>query len=350
MKVVTDAYDGTVRYYVVDDTDPVLRTLRAIYPTLFHPIAEMPAALRAHLRYPEDLFTIQTQIYLTYHMLEPDNFYNRGDAWKVANETFQQGGAKQPIEPYYVSARLPGSDRKEFILFIPLTPAGNDRDNMVAWIAGRADPPEYGKLRVLRFPKDRTIYGPLQIEARIEADAAIRQQLTLLSTGRGASLVRGNLLVLPVGDSFLYVEPLFVQATEGKIPELKRVILATQDRVVIDETFEAGLARLFGPAAGSAGSTGPGSPYVAAGRRRDPQPACASTQPGRRRQRPPERERALPVAPGGAPRRRRRTAARSRARRTTARLRAATAISGGRRAHARRRAPVEERDPARFLP
>ena len=280
VKVVTDAYDGTVRYYIVDDTDPIVRTLQAIYPSLFHPIAEMPASLRAHVRYPEDLFTIQTQIYLTYHMLEPDNFYNRGDAWKIANETFQQGGAKQPIEPYYVSARLPGSDRREFVLFVPLTPAGNDRDNMVAWIAGRADPPEYGKLRVLRFPKDRTIYGPLQIEARIEADATIRQQLTLLSTGRGASLIRGNLLVLPVGDSFLYVEPLFVQATEGKIPELKRVILATQDRVVMDETFEAGLARLFGPAGPATPAPGPGTTPAPGATPRPATSPAPSARPG----------------------------------------------------------------------
>lgn len=262
VKVVTDAYDGTVRYYVVDETDPVVRTLRAIYPSLFRPLTEMPAALRSHIRYPEDLFSIQTQLYLTYHMVEPDNFYNRGDAWKVANEVFQQGGTKQPIEPYYVTARLPGSDRKEFVLFVPLTPAGNDRDNMVAWIAGRANAPDYGKLRVLRFPKDRTIFGPLQIEARIDADATIRSQLALLSTGRGASLIRGNLIVLPVGDSFLYIEPLFVQATEGKIPQLKRVILATQERVVMDETFELALARLFGgaPAASPLAPAGLGAP------------------------------------------------------------------------------------------
>jgi len=246
VKIVTDAYDGSMTFYVVDEKDPVIRTLKKIYPTLFaKSVTDMPADLRAHLRYPEDMFRMQVEIFATYHMTNPDEFYNRGDAWKIANEIFAQGGAKQPVEPYYVTTTLPGSTESEFVLFVPMTPAGNDRDNMVGWIAGRADPPDYGRLRVLRFPKDRVIFGPLQIEARIEADASIRQQLTLLSSGAGANLTRGNLIVLPVGDSFLYIKPLFVQATQGRIPELKRVILATQERVVMEETFEKALARFF---------------------------------------------------------------------------------------------------------
>ncbi len=245
VKIVVNAYDGSTTFYVVDDTDPVVRTLRRIYPDLFaRSIDEMPASLRAHIRYPEGLFRAQVDVYATYHMTDPQEFYNRADAWKVANETFQQGGAKQPIEPYYVTTTLPGSQRSEFVLFVPMTPAGADRDNMVAWVAGRADAPDYGKLRVLTFPKDRVIFGPLQIEARIEADASIRQQLTLLSSGAGANVIRGNLLVLPSGGSFLYVEPLFVQAAQGRIPELRRVILATQERVVMEDTFEKALARL----------------------------------------------------------------------------------------------------------
>ena len=180
-----------------------------------------------------------------------------------------------------MTTTLPGSTRSEFVLFVPMTPAGNDRDNMVAWIAGRVDAPDYGKLRVLRFPKDRVIFGPLQIEARIEADASIRQQLTLLSSGAGANLTRGNLIVLPVGDSFLYIKPLFVQATQGRIPELKRVILATQDRVVMDETFEKALARFFetpitpGPVTqpGASPTARPGaSPTPATGASPTPQP------------------------------------------------------------------------------
>jgi uncharacterized membrane protein (UPF0182 family) len=245
VKVVTSAYDGSVHYYIADNQDPVLANLRAIYPDLFEPISKMPPSLLAHLRYPEQLFTVQTQIFATYHMTDPDNFYNRNDAWRIANEIFTQGSAAQPIEPYYVTARLPGSKAPEFILFVPMTPAGGQRDNMVAWIAGRADPSDYGKLRVLKFPQGRTIFGPLQIEARIDQDATIAQQLTLLRGGGGATVIRGNLLVLPVGDSFLYVEPLYVQASQGKIPELQRVILATQERVVMAESFQKALDQLF---------------------------------------------------------------------------------------------------------
>ena len=246
VKVVTNAYDGSINYYVVDETDPVIRNLRAIYPSLFKSLAEMPQSLKDHLRYPEDLFSIQAQVFAIYHMTDIDNFYNRGDAWRIANEVQEQGQSKAPIEPYYVTTRLPGSDRKEFILFVPMTPAGGQRDNMVAWIAGRADAPDYGKLRVLRFPQDRQIFGPLQIEGRIDADATIKQQLTLLCSGGGSTCFRGNLLVLPVGNSFLYVEGLFVQATQSRIPELQRVILATQGKVVMAPTFEAALDALFG--------------------------------------------------------------------------------------------------------
>ncbi len=254
VKVVTNTYDGSITYYVVDDQDPVLRTLRNIYPSLFKPIAQMPQSLQVHLRYPEQLFNVQTQIFATYHMTDPDNFYNRNDAWKIATEIFNQGSAPQPIEPYYVTAQLPGSTKREFVLFVPMTPAGGQRDNMVAWIAGRADPSDYGKLRVLRLPQTRAIFGPLQIEARIAADATIRQQTSLLSLGGGATVIYGNLIVLPVGDSFLYVEPLFVQANNGKFPELQRVILATQDRIAMADTFANALTALF---AGAPNTTTP---------------------------------------------------------------------------------------------
>jgi uncharacterized protein len=232
---------------VIDETDLVVRNLRAIYPSLFKSLADMPQSLKDHLRYPEDLLSIQSQIFAIYHMTDVDNFYNRGDAWRIANEVQEQGQTKAPIEPYYVTTRLPGSDRKEFILFVPMTPAGGVRDNMVAWIAGRADAPDYGKLRVLRFARDRQIFGPLQIEGIIDGDATIKQQLTLLCPqGAGSQCFRGNLLVLPVGESFLYVEGLFVQATQSRIPQLQRVILATQRHVVMAPTFEAALDALFG--------------------------------------------------------------------------------------------------------
>ncbi|HTJ59775.1 MAG TPA: UPF0182 family protein [Candidatus Saccharimonadales bacterium] len=248
VKVVTNAYDGSITYYVVDDKDPVLRTLRNIYPQLFKPIAEMPQSLQAHLRYPEQLFTIQTQIFATYHMTDPDNFYNRNDAWRIANENFNAGASAQPIEPYYVTAQLPGSSSREFFLFVPMTPAGTQRDNMVAWMAGRADPSDYGKLRVLKLPQSRAIFGPLQIESRITADATIRQQTSLLAVGGGATVIYGNLIVLPVGNSFLYVEPLFVQANNNTFPELQRVILATQDKIAMSDSFPNALNALFGSA------------------------------------------------------------------------------------------------------
>src|SRR5256885_1793442 len=246
VKVVTDAYDGTISYYIIDDTDPVVRNLKAIYPDLFKSITDMPQALRDHIRYPEALFSIQAQTYAFYHMTNPDDFYNRTDAWKIANEVFTQGGPALPIEPYYVTTRLPGSDRPEFVLFVPMTPAGGERNNMVGWIAGRADAPDYGKLRVLTFPRDRPIAGPLNIENTIDADSPIRQQLTLLCPST-ANCIRGNLLVLPVGSSFVYVEAIFVQAAStSRIPELQRVILATQTRVVMTDSFEKSLDALFG--------------------------------------------------------------------------------------------------------
>ena len=250
VKVVTDAYDGTISYYVIDEKDPVIRNLRSIYPSLFKSIADMPQALRDHIRYPEALFSIQSNVFALYHMTNPDDFYNRTDAWKIASEVLSQGGVPQPIEPYYVTTRLPGSERPEFVLFVPMTPAGGARNNMVGWIAGRADAPEYGKLRVLTFPRDRPIAGPLNVETRIDADSTIRQQLTLLCGGGGASCLRGNLLVLPVGNSFLYVEALFVQATSaGRIPELQRVIIATQDKVAMAPSFELALDAVFGQVA-----------------------------------------------------------------------------------------------------
>jgi uncharacterized membrane protein (UPF0182 family) len=201
-------------------------------------------------------------------MTDPDNFYNRNDAWKIANTALAPGSQAVPMEPYYVTAQLPGSTKREFVLFVPMTPS-SQRDNMVAWIAGRADPSEYGKLRVLRLPQGRAIFGPLQIQGRRDADATIKAQLTLLSGGSGSQIIYGNLIVLPVGDSFLYIEPLFVQATNGKFPELQRVIVATQDKIAMADSFANALTALFasaptttppGPTPSPAGSPAPGQP------------------------------------------------------------------------------------------
>jgi uncharacterized membrane protein (UPF0182 family) len=240
VKVTVDAYDGTTTFYIADPTDPLVQTYAAIFPGLFVPLDAMPAALRAHLRYPEDLFRVQAGMYLTYHMQNPTVFYNREDVWSIPFERF--GDNRQPVEPYYTIMRLPGEAREEFLLMLPLAPA--NRDNMIAWLAARCDEPHYGKLLVYKYPKDKLIYGPFQIETRIDQDPTIAAQFTLWNQS-GSRVIRGNLLVIPVGNSNLYVEPIYLQAAQGPLPELKRVVVATGNRIAMEPTLEAALARLF---------------------------------------------------------------------------------------------------------
>ncbi|MBI3770299.1 MAG: UPF0182 family protein [Deltaproteobacteria bacterium] len=244
VKVVVDAYDGTVTFYAIDEKEPVLTTYARIFPGLFRPFAEMPGDLRRHVRYPEDLFLVQAEIYRTYHMTNPDVFYNKEDLWSLPTEN--AGGARSAVEPYYVIMKLPGGAREEFILMQPMTPS--NRSNMVAWLAARCDPPEYGELVEYEFPKERLIYGPQQIEARIDQDTTISQQLSLWNQ-RGSKVIRGNLLVIPVEDSLVYVEPLYLRSDQGQIPELKRVIVAYGDRLAMEPTLEAALAAVFKPGA-----------------------------------------------------------------------------------------------------
>ncbi|HKV45141.1 MAG TPA: UPF0182 family protein, partial [bacterium] len=241
VKVVVDAYNGTTRFYMVDPQDPLVKAWGRIFPGLFRPIAELPPELAAHLRYPEDLFAIQAQVYSTFHMKDPRVFYNREDLWVFPNELFS--GAAQPLEPYYVNLRLDPAQGEEFALILPFTPAG--KDNMVAWMAGRSDMPHYGRLLVYRFPKDRTVFGPMQIEARINQDPVISSQLTLWNQ-MGSQVIRGNLLVVPVADALLYIEPLYLQASGSALPELKRVIVAYGTRIAMEPTLEAALGRIFG--------------------------------------------------------------------------------------------------------
>ena len=264
VKVVVDAYDGTTRFYVVDPQDPLVQVYGRIFPGLFRPIADLPPALVSHLRYPEDLFAIQAQVYSTFHMKDPRVFYNREDLWVFPNELF--AGSAQPLEPYYVNLKLDPARGVEFALILPFTPAG--KDNMVAWMAGRSDMPHYGRLLVYRFPKDRTVFGPMQIEARINQDPVISSQLTLWNQ-QGSQVIRGNLLVVPVADALLYIEPLYLQAAGSALPELKRVIVAYGTRIAMEPTLEAALARIFvgfvqGPAPAPAGPTpappSPGGP------------------------------------------------------------------------------------------
>jgi uncharacterized membrane protein (UPF0182 family) len=241
VKVVIDAYEGHVTFYLMAPEDPLARTFARVFPTLFRPVAEMPPAIAAHLRYPVDLFELQAQVFATFHMRDPQVFYNREDAWQIPSEVF--GNETVRVEPYYVTMRLAEASAPEFVLILPFAPAG--RDNMIAWMAARNDPPHYGELIVYRFPKARIVFGPMQIEARINQDATIAQQLTLWNQ-QGSQVIRGNLLVIPIEDGLLYVEPLFLQAERSQLPELKRVIVASGAAVVMAPTLEAALAGLLG--------------------------------------------------------------------------------------------------------
>lgn len=257
VKVVTDAYDGTVTFYVVDDEDPLIRAWSAALPTLFKPVEAMPQDLVAHWRYPETLFRAQAVLYARYHMTQPDVFYNAEDLWARPNETRGQGDT-QPIEPYYVTLQLRGEEQPEFVLMLPFTPAG--KKNVVAWLAARSDPADYGKLVLYNFGKERQIDGPEQVESRIDTDTQISAQLTLWSQA-GSGTIRGNLLVIPLGDALLYVEPLYLQAETNALPELVRVIVADGERVAMRDTLEQALAELMaGDGRGESADTSEAAP------------------------------------------------------------------------------------------
>ena len=245
VKIVIDAYNGTVDLYVSDPSDPIVRTYDRIFPTLLKPLSAMPQDLRRHIRYPEDLFLIQAQRYRAYHMDSPEVFYNREDLWKFPRVSSDvEGGSAQggTMAPYYMVMRLPGERQPEFVLMLPMVPS--QRENMIAWLAARCDPAEYGKLIVYTFPKDKLVYGPFQIEARIQQNTEISQQISLWNQ-MGSRVIRGHLVVVPVENGLLYVSPLYLRATSGQLPELKRVIAAYGDRVVMEETLGAALAALF---------------------------------------------------------------------------------------------------------
>lgn len=239
VKVVIDAYHGTVDFYQVQQ-DPLLETYASIFPDLFKDWNDMDPGLQEHIRYPEDLLTIQAQMYGTYHMQNTRVFYNREDVWTFANEVYSN--REQPVVPYYVITQLPGKDRQEMILMLPFTPIS--RANMVAWLAARSDAPHYGEVFVYSFPKDTLTLGPAQIEARIDQDSEISQLLSLWGQ-RGSQVIRGNLLVLPIADGLLYVEPLYLQSEQSGMPQLQRVIVAHGDDLVMAETLEMALWELF---------------------------------------------------------------------------------------------------------
>ena len=246
VKIVIDAYNGSADFYVADPADPVIATYWRIFPELFKPFEAMPADLQKHVRYPEDLFLIQAQLYRAYHMDAPEVFYNREDLWQFprqpANFYGVDAGNGIQMAPYYIIMRLPGEARAEFFLMLPMVPS--QRENMIAWLAARCDAPHYGELIVYEFPKDKLVYGPFQIEARINQNTEISQQISLWNQ-MGSRVIRGHLLVVPIENSILYVSPLYLRAETGQLPELKRVIAAYGDHVVMEETLAEALAALF---------------------------------------------------------------------------------------------------------
>jgi uncharacterized protein len=250
VKAVVDAYHGHVRLYIADDGDPLIQTWARIFPGILKPLSEMPADLRAHLRYPEDIFKIQTAVYSTYHMDQPQVFYNKEDQWSVVSMAEKQVEAEsQAMEPYYTIMKLPSERTEEFLLLLPFTP--KRKDNLAAWMVARADGEQYGRLLVYRFPKQKLIYGPRQIVARINQDPEISRQLSLWNQ-RGSQVIFGALLVIPIKESLIYAQPLYLRAETGKIPELKRVIVVAENRIAMEPTLEAGLARVFGNAPSAA--------------------------------------------------------------------------------------------------
>jgi uncharacterized membrane protein (UPF0182 family) len=270
VKVVIDAYHGAVTFYAAEPNDPIAQTLSRIFPTLLKPLSAMPAGLRAHVRYPEGIFQIQSSVYATYHMTNPAVFYNKEDQWEVP--AVDSGGETRRMEPYYAMMKLPGETEAEFIQMLPFTP--RRRDNLASWMVARSDGEHYGKLQVFQFPKQTLVFGPQQVVARINQDQVISPQITLWNQ-QGSQVIQGTLMVIPIEQSLIYVRPLYLRAQAGRIPELTRVIVAYQNRIVMERTLDEAIARLFGendraakPAAAPAAAT-----TTAAGASASPAPA-----------------------------------------------------------------------------
>ncbi|HUF34299.1 MAG TPA: UPF0182 family protein [Gemmatimonadales bacterium] len=256
VKLVIDAYDGSLTAYVSAPTDPLIRTWDAVFPGIFVPLDSMPADLRAHIRYPDDIYRVQTSLYTIYHMEAPEDFYHREDQWQIP--LVAKADESVPFMRHIIM-RLPDEAEAEFIYMVPFTPRG--KDNLAAWMVVRNDGEFYGKLRVYHLPRQSLVFGPRQVENRINQNTEIARQITLWDQ-RGSQVIRGDLLVIPIETSLMYVQPLYLQAEGGRIPELKRVIVAYQNRVVMQETLEGALTELFG---GSSAPGRPAAPAVAAG-------------------------------------------------------------------------------------
>jgi hypothetical protein len=241
VKVAVDAYSGETTFYVVDPSDPLIQTYRAIFPDLFVSGDEMDPLLREHWRYPEQLFRIQADLYAAYHMQDPRVFYNQEDLWQAPLEVREQ--EQTELSPYYITVRLPGTEELEFMMIRPYVPAG--KQNMIAWLYADSDGPDYGQLGVYKFSKEALVYGPMQVEARVDQNPEISEQLTLWNQ-RGSSVIRGNLIVIPINGTLLYIEPIYLQAESGKLPELKRVVVAHKNRVAMTPSLAQGLAQVLG--------------------------------------------------------------------------------------------------------
>jgi len=251
VKVTIDAYDGNVVFHLVDPNDPVAATLAKVFPDLFRPLADMPDDLRNRLRYPQGIFGIQASMFATFHMTSPDTFYNREDQWDIPSLDAPAGAA--PMSPYYTIMKLPGGKSAEFIQMLPYTP--RQKDNLAAWMVARSDGDNYGQLIVFQLPKQTVVFGPRQIAARISQDEVIAPQITLWDQ-QGSEVIQGTLLVIPIEESLVYIRPLYLRAAGGRIPELKRVIVAYRNRIVMEESLDVALAKLF-PGSGGARSTAP---------------------------------------------------------------------------------------------
>ena len=241
VKVVIDAYTGDTNYYIVDGNDPIAQTFKSIYPKLFKDFAEMPEGLKAHIRYPGTLLNIQAQIYQRYHMNDVKVFYQNEDLWQIASEIY--GTEEQPMTPNYYIMKLPGEKSAEFVNSIPFTP--KDKKNLMGLLVARNDGQEYGKLVLYQMPKSKIVYGPMQVEAQIDQNTEISKEFSLWSSS-GSKYSRGNLFVIPIEDSLLYVEPVYLEATNSSIPEVKRVIVVYGDNIAYEATLAEALTSMFG--------------------------------------------------------------------------------------------------------
>jgi uncharacterized membrane protein (UPF0182 family) len=240
VKVVMDAYHGTVDFYVSDSSDPMIQVYSRIFPGAFKAMEALPETLVSHIRYPADFFDVQAAMYRAYHMTDPTVFYNKEDMWESPKDLF--GDKEQLMQSYYLIMKLPGESEEEFILLVPFVPT--NKDNMISWLAARCDPENYGRLVLYQFPKQRLIYGPSQIEARIDQTPEISEQITLWSQA-GSRVIRGNLLVIPVEDSLMYVEAVYLQAESSQLPELKRVIVSYENTIAMEPTLDQALQKVF---------------------------------------------------------------------------------------------------------